>query len=294
MEIRKRLLMTSHTHSIRLFFAIISMLLLNACVTERPAPAQPLRLYVLDCGSIEVLDVSVYHPGIGKGEHKTLADSCYLIVHPNGSLLWDAGLPDGLVHTPEGKTVYNTFTMRVTRTLVAQLQEIGHGPETVGYLGVSHMHADHIGNVGLFPHATLLIQKEEYAAAFGPDAGKFGFDPALYPSLRSNPVKMLAGDHDVFGDGTVIIKRTPGHTPGHQALYVKLPKTGNILLSGDLVHFTDNWLHKRVPGFNFDKERSLKTMQEVEGFLKENQATLWIQHDLEQNAGIQHAPAYYE
>ena len=286
--------MTNYTHPIRSLFATITVLLLAACVTDRPLPSQPLRLYVFNCGSIEVLDVSVFHPGIGLGERKMLANSCYLVVHPNGSLLWDAGLPDGLVHTPEGKTVYNTFTMRVTRTLVAQLQEIGHGPEMVGYLGISHMHGDHIGNVGLFPHATLLIQREEHDAAFGPDAGKFGFDPALYPSLRSNPAKLLEGDHDVFGDGTVIIKRTLGHTPGHQALFIKLPKTGNILLSGDLVHFTDNWTHKRVPGFNFDKERSLRTMQEVEAFLKASNATLWIQHDLEQNAGIRHAPAYYE
>jgi len=277
-----------------LFLAISVMVALTACVTEKPVPAQALRLYAMNCGSIEVLDVSVFHPGIGKDERKMLTDSCYLVVHPNGSLLWDTGLPDGLVQVPEGKTVYNIFTMRVTKTLAAQLLEIGQGPETVGYLGISHMHGDHAGNVGLFPRATLLIQEEEYDAAFGPDAGKFGFDPALYASLRSNPVRKLKADHDVFGDGTVIIKRTLGHTPGHQALYIKLPKTGNILLSGDLVHFTDNWTHKRVPGFNFDKERSLKTMQEVEEFLKANNATLWIQHDLEQNSGIRHAPAYYE
>ena len=286
--------MRNYGNSIRLFLAISVLLLLTACATEKPVPAQALRLYVFNCGSIEVLDVSVFHPGIGKGEHKTLADSCYLIVHPNGTLLWDTGLPDGLVNTPEGKTVYNTFIMRVTKTLAAQLQEIGQGPETVGYLGISHMHGDHIGNVGLFPHATLLIQKEEYDAAFGADASKFGFDPTMYTSLRSNPLKKLEGDHDVFGDGTVIIKRALGHTPGHQALYIKLPKTGNILLSGDLVHFTDNWVHKYVPGFNFDKERTLKTMQETEEFLKANHATLWIQHDLEQNATIKHAPAYYE
>jgi len=286
--------MRHYTHAIRFFFSLIALLSLAACVTEKPVPVQALRLYAFNCGSIEVLDVSVFHPGIGKGEHKALADSCYLIVHPNGTLMWDAGLPDGLVNIPEGKTVYDTFTMRVTKALAAQLQETGHGPETVGYLGISHMHGDHIGNVGLFPHATLLIQKEEYDAAFGADASKFGFDPTQYPTLRSNPVKKLEGDHDVFGDGTVIIKRTLGHTPGHQALYIKLPKTGNILLSGDLVHFTDNWTHKYVPGFNFDKERSLKTMQEVEEFLKANNATLWIQHDLEQNATIKHAPAYYE
>ena len=136
-----------------------------------------------------------------------------------------------------------------------------------------------------------IFQKD---AAFGAEPSKYGFDPAGYPTLRSNLVKLLEGDHDVFGDGSVVVKRALGHTPGHQALYVKLPKTGNILLSGDLVHFTDNWVHKRVPGFNFDKEQSVKTMQEVDQFLKANNATLWIQHDLEQNAGIKHAPAFFD
>lgn len=284
-----------HDSSFRVFCAAVSMLFLGACVTERPqATPQVMRLYVFNCGSIETLDVSAFHPGIGSGERKLLTNSCYLVVHPKGSLMWDAGLPDALVHIPEGKTMYKIFNFRVTKTLVSQFKEIGYAPEAVEYLGISHMHGDHNGNANLFPRATLLMQKEEYAAAFGPDPSKYGFDPSGYPTLQSNPVKKLEGDYDVFGDGSVIIKRTLGHTPGHQALYVKLPKTGNILLSGDLVHFTDNWVHKRVPGFNFDKERSAKTMQEVEEFLKANNATLWIQHDLEQNAGIKHAPSYYE
>lgn len=286
--------MKIQTNAIRAFSTVAILLFLSACATERPTTAQSLRLYAFNCGSIEVLDVSVFHPGIGKGERKMLTDSCYLVVHPKGSLMWDTGLPDGLAKFPEGKTVYDTFTMRVTKTLAAQLQEIGRTPESIDYLGISHMHGDHVGNASLFPRATLLMQKEEYAAAFGAEPSKYGFDPSGYPTLRSNLVKQLEGDHDVFGDGSVIIKRTLGHTPGHQALYVKLPKSGNILLSGDLVHFTDNWVHKRVPGFNFDKERSAKTMQEVEEFLKANNATFWIQHDLEQNAGIKHAPAYYE
>ena len=98
----------------------------------------------------------------------------------------------------------------------------------------------------------------------------------------------------VFGDGTVVIKRTVGHTPGHQALFLKLPKSGNILLSGDLAHYTDNWEHMRVPSFNFNKEQSIKSMEDTAKFLKDNNAVLWIQHDLEQNAGIKHVPAYYE
>lgn len=279
---------------VRIFFTTILILALAACATERTAPPSALRLYVFNCGTIDVLDVSVFQPGIGKGERKTLTNSCYLVVHPKGTLLWDAGLPDALAQTPEGKTFMNTFVLRVSKTLAAQLKEIGYAPETISNLGISHMHGDHVGNVDLFPRAMLLMQKEEYEAAFGPEPGKYGFDPAAYSTLRSNPVKTLEGDYDVFGDGTVVIKRMLGHTPGHQALYVRLPKTGNIFLSGDLVHYTDNWVHKRVPSFNFDKERSIKSMEETEQFLKANHAILWIQHDLEQNAGIKHAPAYYD
>ncbi|MBI3524232.1 MAG: N-acyl homoserine lactonase family protein [Betaproteobacteria bacterium] len=279
---------------IRNTFAAILLLTLAACATQPTAPAPATRLYVFNCGAIDVLDISVFQPGIGKGEHKTLTDSCYLVVHPKGTLMWDAGLPDALAQKPEGVTFMNTFVLRVTRTLASQLQQIGYAPDKITYLGISHMHGDHIGNAGLFPQATLLMQKEEYAAAFGPEPGKYGFDPAGYPTLRANPVKQLEGDYDVFGDGTVVIKRMVGHTPGHQALFVKLRNTGNILLSGDLAHYTDNWLHKRVPSFNFDKAQSIKSMEEAEQFIKANHAVLWIQHDLEQNAGIKHVPAYYD
>ncbi|WP_182915881.1 N-acyl homoserine lactonase family protein [Massilia cavernae] len=174
--------------------------------------------------------------------------------------------------------------VRVPKTLAQQFKAIGYEPKDVTYLGLSHMHFDHIGNVGLFPASTLLMQDEEYEAAFGPDSAKYGNDPASYPTLKANPVTRLSGDHDVFGDGSVVIKRTAGHTPGHQSLFLKLPKTGNILLSGDLAHFSKNWKHRRVPSFNFDKEMSVKAMDDMAKFIKDNKATLWIQHDLEQNA----------
>jgi glyoxylase-like metal-dependent hydrolase (beta-lactamase superfamily II) len=180
------------------------------------------------------------------------------------------------------------------KTLAGQFQQIGVEPSKVNYLGLSHMHFDHIGNVGLFPQATLLMQKEEYASAFGPDAAKYGNDPAKYPTLAKNPAKQLEGDLDVFGDGSVVVKRAIGHTPGHQMLFVKLPRTGNVLLSGDLAHFTSNWEHRRVPSFNFDKVLSLKAMDDAAAFMKANHAQLWIQHDQEQNAKIKHAPAYYD
>jgi N-acyl homoserine lactone hydrolase len=276
-----------------LFVIAFSLLVLTAGAATGQQQAQSLRLYVFDCGSIEVLDISYFQGGVGKGERKMLDNPCYLVTHPKGTLLWDAGLPDELALTPEGKTIRGMI-FRVTNPLATQLKKIGYTPETVNYLGLSHMHYDHVGNVGLFPRATLLIQKVEHEAAFGPEPYKYGFTPTAYATLRSNPVKILEGEHDVFGDGTVLIKSAPGHSPGHQVLYLRLAKTGNIMLSGDMVHFADNWKHKRMPSFNFDKDRSKKTMDEIEQFLKTNNTILWIQHDAEQNATIKRAPDYYE
>lgn len=288
--------MKSHISFCHMIISALFMLAISGCAIEMPKknPLQAVRLYVFNCGSIDVLDISVFHPGIGKGEHKTLANSCYLVVHPKGTLMWDTGFPDTLAATPEGKTVMNTFVTRLKTPLTEQFKRINKTPESVDYLGLSHMHFDHVGNSGLFPSSTVLMQKEEYEAAFGAEPQKYGFDPSTYPILGANPVKKLESDYDVFGDGTVVVKRALGHTPGHQALYLKLAKTGNILLSGDLAHFTDNWVHKRVPGFNFDKPLTIQTMTEVEQFLKANNAQLWIQHDPEQNAEIKLAPAYYE
>lgn len=258
-------------------------------------PAVPsLRLYVFDCGTVDVADISVFSPGVNKGKKKTLASSCYLVAHPKGTLMWDTGFSDELASSPEGRTVNGAFHVRLKRPLAEQFKEIGFAPQAVTYLGLSHMHFDHIGNVGLFPKATLLMQGEEYESAFGADPAKFGNDPKNYPTLAANPVTKLSGDHDVFGDGSVVIKRAIGHTPGHQSLFLKLPKTGPVVLSGDLAHFTDNWEKRRVPGFNFDKALSVKAMNDMAKFMKDNKAKLWIQHDLEQNAKIRHAPKYYE
>ena len=253
-----------------------------------------LRLYVFDCGTIDVSDISLFSPGVDKGKKKTLTDSCYLVAHPKGTLMWDAGLPDDIAKEKGGKKLSDDFHVRLHKPLAQQLKEVGYAGGAMTYLGLSHMDFDHIGNVSLFPKATLLMQAEEHDAAFGPNSAKFGNDPKNYPTLAANPVTKLTGDHDVFGDGSVVIKRAIGHTAGHQTLFVKLPKTGNVLLSGDLAHFTKNWENRRVPGFNFDKDLSVKAMEEQAQFMKANKATLWIQHDLEQNATIRHAPKYYE
>lgn len=131
----------------------------------------------------------------------------------------------------------------------------------------------------------LYVQKAEYE---WPNAdGTPRFKP-------EHPVTKLEGDHDVFGDGSVVLISTPGHTPGHQSLLVRLPKTGAIVLSGDAVHFQSNWENRRVPGGNFNKEQTLASMQRIADILAKEHAQLWINHDKPQSDAQKKSPEFYE
>ena len=254
------------------------------------------RMYVLDCGESETRDVSAnWSPGVNVGQPRLFSDNCYLIRHGRGLMLWDSGISDSVAEKPEGVSVAGgMLVLKVTRTLQAQLKELGLAPADITHLAFSHFHGDHAGNANLFTGATLYIQNPEYDAAFGPEPAKAGYNPALYDKLRANPVVKLSGDHDVFGDGSVVILSTPGHTPGHQSLLVRLPATGAVVLSGDLVHFQDNWDNRRVPARNASKEQTLASMEKVAGILKGENAVLWINHDNEQSQSLPHAPKFLE
>ena len=271
---------------------LLTIILLSACA-DKLNTQNPTKLYVFDCGAIEVRDLSIFTPGFNEGKVKQMTDSCYLIQHEKGTLLWDAGLNDAL--GPKGVDAWEgKFHLSVNHPFTDQLKEINIKPADVDFIGISHFHGDHTGNANLFTKAALIIQKEEHDIAFGDNPAAAGFNPESYTKLDRTKIKIISGDFDVFGDGTVIIKRAVGHTPGHQVLFVDLAESGPILLSGDLYHFTDNRTHKRVPSFNFSKKQTLEAMQNIETFVAENNAQLWIQHDLEQNKTIKHAPNFYQ
>jgi len=274
-------------------------LLFFAWLCAAPASADGLQgvqgLYVLNCGENDTKDVSMWSPGVDVGKPRQFSDSCYLIRHANGLLLWETGVSDAVAAMPDGLVVGGgILTLHVPKTLQSQLKELGVSPADIAYLGFSHFHGDHVGNANLFTSATLYAQQVEYDAAFGPDAAKFGFNAALYDKLRASPAVKLEGDHDIFGDGSVVIYSTPGHTPGHQSLLVRLPKTGPVLLSGDAVHFRENWENRRVPARNFDKEQSLASMEKLAAILAREHATLWINHDKPQTDTLPHAPDFIQ
>jgi glyoxylase-like metal-dependent hydrolase (beta-lactamase superfamily II) len=173
------------------------------------------------------------------------------------------------------------------------LAEIGVDPAKIEHVAFSHTHGDHVGNGNLFTGATLDMQQAKYDIAFRVDAvSKWNFEVTRYNTLRGNKTVKLNGDHDVFGDGAVVIIATPGHTPGHQSLWGRLPKTGPVILSGDMVHLQDNWTHRRVPSFNFDVAQSLKSMEKVAGLMQKTGAKLWINHDQAQSDAMPKAPQF--
>lgn len=245
------------------------------------------RLYILNCGEGVAGDISRWSPGVNIGKSMPFADNCYLIKHDEGWMLWDTGLADAIAALPDGEAPADPRAIhwRRPKTLASQLEQLGVTPSDIKYVAISHSHPDHIGNVEMFPQAMLLVQKAEYEWPGVKNAPRF---------KPGHPVTKIEGDRDVFGDGSVTIISTPGHTPGHQSLLVKLPKTGAILLSGDAVHFKDNWDNRRVPSINFSQEQTSASMQKMADIIAREKAQLWINHDKAQRDTLKMAPEYYE
>jgi glyoxylase-like metal-dependent hydrolase (beta-lactamase superfamily II) len=269
-----------------------------------PLPKSP-RLYVFDCGRLEGGDVSRFRLTREEMATTDMSVACYLVTHPRGSLIWDAGaVPDGDIDAnppgPEGKRYRIVLPNKAERfvttrqTLKAQLAAAGYDPADITYLALSHYHYDHTANANLFAASTWLVRPIEREAMFAqkpPDL----LQPSTYDRLRSSKtIEIRTADHDVFGDGTVVLKSSPGHSPGHQVLFVKLAKTGPVVVSGDLYHYPEERTLKRIPTFDADEKQTAASREALDVFLKQTGAQLWIQHDFNANAKIRKAPGYYE
>ncbi len=241
------------------------------------------RLYIMDCGQNAATDQGRWSPGVNVGKPIELSDNCYLIRHGAQLLLWDTGYPDAVADKPLTNPI---GTATRARRLADQLAELKLTAADVTWLAVSHTHGDHVGNVDMFPQTPLLIQKAELDWAFA--------DGKPAPFKRDRPIKELSGDFDVFGDGSVVILATPGHTPGHQSLLVKLNKTGYVLLTGDLAHFRDNWDNDRVPSMNTSADQTHASHARVAKLVADRKAQLWINHDKPTSAGQKHSPDFYD
>ena len=204
--------------------------------------------------------------------------SCYLIKHGDDYMVWDAGQS------------MSAGAVAPKVSLVDQLAQLKLTPQQIKFIAISHYHGDHIGQVGSFPGATLLIGKRDWEALAKPNPVA---DPAPFARwIRGGgKVEPVEKDKDVFADGTVVMLNTPGHTPGHHSLLVRLKNKGPVLLTGDLAHFRENYDGDGVPNFNTDRTETLSSFDRFKKIVKNLKATAIIQHDARDIAKLPPFPA---
>jgi N-acyl homoserine lactone hydrolase len=253
----------------------LALLAIGACANafvslSASAQTPEVTLTRLDCGTgVAPIDPARFSDTWAYTELKvTLTFSCYLIKHGNEYMVWDAGFAVGA--NPNAPKV----------SLLDQLAQLQLKADQVKYIGISHYHGDHIGQVASFPKSTLLIGKGDWDALTNPKPAP-GVNPAPFEAWvkGEGKVEPQPGDKDVFGDGSVIMLNTPGHTPGHHSLLVKLKEKGPVLLTGDLAHFQENLDSNGVPTFNTDRAETLASLDRFKKIATNLKATIIIQHD---------------
>jgi N-acyl homoserine lactone hydrolase len=256
------------------------------------------KLYRLDCGHSLANDESVWTPGENVGKSIEFSSTCWLIARGNEWLLWDTGVPESALNDPKGwSTLPKLIVYHLDKTLTEQFATIGLKTSDITYVALSHTHGDHIGNVRLFPNSTVLMQRAEYTWISSPDGPNDNVNQlkALARKLLGTPkhLTLLEGD-TVFGDGSVALVSTPGHTPGSQSLLVHLKNSGFIILSGDVVHLEENFEKNTVPSLNTDKAASIASMDRVRRMIATYKAKFFINHDKAQSDTLKLLPAFYD
>lgn len=284
-----------------LLLTAAATVLLAACSPRTEAPAEPepaevaeaapLTVNVLDCGTIAISDLDQFSTsGDYAGQPDEFTDTCFLINHPDGRLLWDLGVPGMLKEG--GPVTQAIFTVSLDATITDQLTELGLTPGDIDYIAISHSHFDHIGQVDQVQGATWLVHQAELDAMIPPDGSPPNASAdqvAMFQAFGALTREAFTGEKDVFGDGTVVIFETPGHTPGHTSLQLNLPESGYVLLTGDLYHRAESRELKRVPRFNFDEAQTRESMTAFEERAASLGAKVIIQHepaDIEPLGGI--------
>jgi N-acyl homoserine lactone hydrolase len=272
---------------------VASASLAEAQTRKPPKPPKSLRLYIFDCGVIHTQNGDAYSLKKEEMASTEMSIPCILVAHPKGTLMWDNGdIPDRAFPPGGGRATLGVVTQDTP--LLPQMAAVGYAPSDITYLSMSHYHGDHVANANAFAGATWLVRKVERDRMFSSEP--ITRSPLEnYSELKNSKTVLIDKDEwDVFGDGTVVIKSTPGHTPGHNVLFLRLKKTGPVVLSGDLYHYPEERTLKRLPIAEFNKEQTAASRADLEVFLKKTGAQLWIEHDIIGNARLKKAPEFYE
>lgn len=279
---------------------LLAAFLMVLCVTAsaEPVPGLPPlpklagpRLYVLDCGTIISHEPERFGLRREDVSDPDFSDPCFLVMHPRGMLLFDTGLTDAQVGRPiyENKNGYEGLLK--TTTLKGELANIGVTPAAITYLAISHSHWDHVGNANAYAGSTWLARKAEYDVMFGPGANAAAKNN--YAALAHAKIRYIEGDHDVFGDGSVVLLSTPGHTPGHQSLYIKLTNTGGVVVSGDLYHYPAERTQGKMPAREY-ASGTPESRRKTDDFLSRTHSQLWIGHSIDWYRDAVKAPGWYD
>jgi N-acyl homoserine lactone hydrolase len=267
-----------------------------------PAPPKAVRLYVFDCGVINVNRAGTERYKVTPEEvgETRFSVPCFLVAHPKGTLMWDLGiLPDDTVEArARGEQGNPTATAAsvttVPRTLASQLADLGYHAADITYFAFSHAHVDHNANANLFAGSTWLARPAE--RAFMWEEGNTRVNRTFFDKIKdSKSISLDKDEYDVFGDGTVILKAAPGHSPGHQVLVLNLATTGRVMIAGDLYHYPqERTFHRPPPDTEFNVQQSAASRVMVEEYLKRTKTEIWIEHDFVANAKLKKSPAYYD
>jgi glyoxylase-like metal-dependent hydrolase (beta-lactamase superfamily II) len=274
---------------------------------KKAEPPKVMRLYVFDCGLLNIAPAGVarYHVTPAETGETRMPVPCFLVAHPKGTLMWDVGvIPDETVEAMQSKggahfDVNPVSAAVVTRTLKSQLAAIGYSPTDITYVAISHAHKDHSANLNEFAASTWLMRPAE--REFMWKKGNERVEPSFYTKLEHSKSIDVSkkesrdGEYDVFGDGKVVMKAAPGHTPGHQVLVLQLEKAGRIMIAGDLYHYLpERTFHRAPPDNEFDVQQSAASRATIEEYLKRTNTSIWIEHEWAANAKLKKSPAYYE
>jgi glyoxylase-like metal-dependent hydrolase (beta-lactamase superfamily II) len=290
--------MTTHARFLIGFIGMTLALIVSPRSTRAqthkpPAAPRSLRLYIFDCGVIHTANGDAYSLKKEEMASTEMSIPCILVAHPKGTLMWDNGdIPDRAFPPGGGPAASGVVTQDTP--LLPQMAAIGYAPSDITYLSMSHYHGDHVANASVFAGATWLVRKVERDRMFS-DTPIPRSELSNYSALKTSKTILLDKEEwDVFGDGTVVIKSAPGHTPGHNVLFLKLKKTGPVVLSGDLYHYPEERTLHRLPVAEFNRDQTAASRAELEIYLKKTGAQLWIEHDITANAKLKKAPAFYE
>ena len=249
-----------------------------------------LTVYALTCGWLEG-DFGRLMEG-GEGRIR-LPIPAYLIEHPNGTALFDTGMHPDCQRDPRGRLGDRLvdlfdFDYHPGDEIEARLAALDRDAAKIDLVINSHFHFDHCGGNAQIPNATLLVQRREWDAGMDPDrAARSGFDPRDFD--LGHKVRLVDGEHDVFGDGSVVCLPTHGHTPGHQSLKLKLPG-GDVVLAADSCYFCSTLRERRLPRFAHDHAEMHRTLDRLAA-LERAGARIYFGHDPEFWATLSKAPA---